>query len=169
MGDAGAMFLGLLMAVCTITLGGRADYEYSGQTFFFFAPLFIPLVILGVPLLDTAFSFFRRILRRRSFAVADKDHLHHRLMRLGHGPRRTVVILWLWTALLSGLALLPLYTSEANAYVPVGILALALGLFAVFAPGNRKGAKLREEPETPETPSAGGDVVDLTKRRQGSG
>ena len=174
MGDAGAMFLGLLMAVCTITLGGRADYEYSGQTFFFFAPLFIPLVILGVPLLDTAFSFFRRVLRRQSFSLADKDHLHHRLIRLGHGPRRTVVILWLWTALLSGLALLPLYTSEANAYVPVGILALALGLFAIFAPGNRKDAKLREGLEPPETGSSGesekgGDVIDLTERRQGSG
>jgi UDP-GlcNAc:undecaprenyl-phosphate/decaprenyl-phosphate GlcNAc-1-phosphate transferase len=176
MGDAGAMFLGLLMAVCTITLGGRADYEYSGQTFFFFAPLFIPLVILGVPLLDTIFSFFRRVLRRRSFAVADKDHLHHRLMRLGHGPRRTVVILWLWTALLSGLALLPLYTSEANAYVPVGILALALGLFAVFAPSNRSARKAaadepRELDESDEAGEAveppGPGVVDLDARRQG--
>jgi UDP-GlcNAc:undecaprenyl-phosphate GlcNAc-1-phosphate transferase len=137
MGDAGAMFLGLLMAVCTITLGGRADYEYSGQTFFFFAPLFIPLVILGVPLLDTAFSFFRRVLSHRSFAIADKDHLHHRLMRLGHGPRRTVVILWLWTALLSGLALVPLYTSEGNAYVPIGVLALGLSLYVFFHPGRR--------------------------------
>ncbi len=172
MGDAGAMFLGLLMAVCTITLGGRADYEYSGQTYFFFAPLFIPLVILGVPLLDTAFSFFRRVLRRRSFSVADKDHLHHRLMRLGHGPRRTVVILWLWTALLSGLALLPLYTSEANAYVPVGILALALGALRRLRPGqtargprNAGGEEL--PPERPRLPQSGGDVVDLTERRQG--
>ena len=42
--------------------------------------------------------------RRTAFHVADKDHPHHRLMRLGHTTRRTVAILWLWTALLSALA-----------------------------------------------------------------
>jgi UDP-GlcNAc:undecaprenyl-phosphate GlcNAc-1-phosphate transferase len=42
-----------------------------------------------------------------SFAEADKGHLHHRLMDLGHGQRRSVAILWLWTALLSGLVLYP--------------------------------------------------------------
>ena len=44
------------------------------------APLVIPLLILGVPIVDTAFSFLRRVLRGHSFSVADKDHLHHRLM-----------------------------------------------------------------------------------------
>ena len=134
MGDAGALFLGLLMAVTTITIGGRADYQYSGVTYFFFAPLFIPFVILGVPIVDTAFSFLRRVLKRRSFSVADKEHLHHRLMRLGHGPRRTVAILWLWTALLSGVALIPTYTDQGNALVPVLILALALLLYGLFFP-----------------------------------
>ena len=57
MGDAGALFLGLLLATTTITIGGRADYTYGSSTYFFFAPLFIPLVILGVPIVDTAFSF----------------------------------------------------------------------------------------------------------------
>ena len=69
-----------------------------GQTFFFFAPLFIPLVILGVPIIDTAFSILRRARRGANVTVADKDHLHHRLMRLGHGQRRSVLILWTWTA-----------------------------------------------------------------------
>ena len=134
MGDAGALFLGLLMAVTTITIGGRADYQYSGVTYFFFAPLFIPVVILGVPIIDTAFSFLRRLIKRRSFAVADKEHLHHRLMRLGHGPRRTVAILWLWTALLSGVALIPTYTDQGNALVPLVIFALALLLYGFFFP-----------------------------------
>ena len=60
MGDAGAMFLGLLLAATTITVGGRTADQFSGQTYFFFAPLLIPIVILGVPILDTAFSFVRR-------------------------------------------------------------------------------------------------------------
>ena len=61
MGDAGALFLGLLLAVPTITIGGRTDFAFSGNTYFFFAPLLIPIVILGVPILDTVFSFVRRL------------------------------------------------------------------------------------------------------------
>ena len=49
MGDGGALLLGLLMAASTMVVGGRTDTPVSGQTFFFFAPVFIPLVILGVP------------------------------------------------------------------------------------------------------------------------
>ena len=98
MGDAGALLLGLIMAASTMAVGGSTDAEFSGQTFFFFAPLFIPLFILGVPMLDTIFAIARRATRRASPATADKEHLHHRLMRLGHGQRRSVLILWAWTA-----------------------------------------------------------------------
>jgi UDP-GlcNAc:undecaprenyl-phosphate GlcNAc-1-phosphate transferase len=173
MGDAGALFLGLLLATTTITIGGRADYQYPGTTYFFYAPLFIPIVILGVPIIDTAFSFVRRVVRGTSFSVADKDHLHHRLMRLGHGPRRTVVILWLWTALLSGLALLPTYTTAGNlnALVPLGVLALALLLYGFFVPGLRERLRsgadedLDEEEPPAEEPELG-EVVDLESRRR---
>lgn len=167
MGDSGSMFLGLLMAVTTITIGGRADYQYSGQTYFFFAPLFIPVVILGVPIVDTLFSFFRRMAKRTAFHVADKDHLHHRLMRLGHGPRRTVVILWLWTALLSGLALLPTYTNEGNAKVPVGVVALLIVLYSFFHPGLRSAREQAAEEHHPATPTEpDSQVVDLESRRR---
>jgi len=166
MGDAGAMFLGLLMATTTITVGGRTADQFSGQTYFFFAPLVIPILILGVPLLDTAFSFVRRVYRRTSFATADKDHLHHRLMRLGHGPRRSVVILWLWTALLSGLVLLPTYTSaQWNRLVPVGVAALALLLYVYFHPGVRsaRDPELDAPPAADEPPP---EVVHLDEHRQ---
>ncbi|GIU86821.1 MAG: undecaprenyl-phosphate alpha-N-acetylglucosaminyl 1-phosphate transferase [Acidimicrobiia bacterium] len=139
MGDAGALFLGLLLAVPTITIGGRTDFEFSGSTYFFFAPLMIPLVILGVPIVDVVFSFVRRVANRQRWHLADAGHLHHRLMRLGHGTRRAVVILWAWTAILSGVALLPVYTNEGNALVPFVVAALALGLFVWFHPGVREG------------------------------
>ena len=88
MGDAGALFLGLLLAT-TDDHGRRAHRPTSsaGRPYFFFAPLLIPIVILGVPIVDTAFSFVaaRRAAASRS-RVADKDHLHHRLMRLGPRP-----------------------------------------------------------------------------------
>ncbi len=135
MGDAGAMLLGLLLAVTTITMGGRTADQFSGQTYFFFAPLLIPVVILAVPLIDTAFSIVRRLIGRRSVSEADREHLHHRLMRLGHGPRRSVMILWLWTALASAAALIPTYTNRGGALVPIALVALALLLFTYFHPG----------------------------------
>jgi UDP-GlcNAc:undecaprenyl-phosphate GlcNAc-1-phosphate transferase len=137
MGDAGALFLGLLMAAATMEIGGRQP-EGSGQTFFFFAPLFIPLFILGVPIADMAFAFVRRTAKGTGFHTPDKDHVHHRLLRLGHGPRRTVVILWAWTALLSGFVLYPLFVSRANAVIPFGAVVLGLVLYTLFHPGLRK-------------------------------
>ena len=64
--------------------------------------------------------------------MADKNHLHHRLMRLGHGQSRSVLILWTWTALLSGLVLYPSFTSGGLSIVPFGIAALAIALYTVF-------------------------------------
>ncbi len=137
MGDAGALFLGLLMAASTTVIGGRIPVT-SGSTYFFFAPLFIPLFILGVPILDKAFAFVRRTARGGSFHAADKEHIHHRLMRLGHGQRRSVVILWAWTAVLSGFVLFPLFIPKVNAFIPFGAAALGVGLYTLFHPGLRR-------------------------------
>lgn len=134
MGDGGALLLGLMMAASTMVVGGRTDQPYSGQSFFFFAPMLIPLVILGVPIVDTLLAIVRRAAKRQGVATADKDHLHHRLMRIGHGHRRAVMILWAWTALLSGFVLYPTYSGTGDAIVPIGIAALALALFTVLLP-----------------------------------
>jgi UDP-GlcNAc:undecaprenyl-phosphate GlcNAc-1-phosphate transferase len=138
MGDGGALLLGLLMASSTLLVGGQTAEDVSGSTFFFFAPLFIPFFILGVPILDTVFAIIRRASRRTGVAVADKEHLHHRLMRLGHGQRRAVLILWAWTAILSGFALYPVFTDKGNAVVPFGAAALAVALYTVLHPEVRK-------------------------------
>jgi UDP-GlcNAc:undecaprenyl-phosphate GlcNAc-1-phosphate transferase len=134
MGDAGALSLGLFMAAATIAIGGNTDAEVGGQTFFFFAPLFLPLVILGVPILDTAWSLLRRARSRSGLTIADKNHLHHRLIRLGHGQRRAVVILWAWTAVLSGAVLAPVYTDDARSVIPFVAGGAGLLLFSLFAP-----------------------------------
>ena len=135
MGDGGALMLGLLMAASTVSVGGRTDAAYSGQSFFFFAPLVIPLVILGVPLFDMLFAVVRRVATPGlSVTVADKDHLHHRLLRLGHGHWRAVLILWAWTALLSGFVLWPTYSGRGDTVVPIGIAGVCLGLFTVLHP-----------------------------------
>ena len=136
MGDGGALLLGLMLAASTISVGGRVDQAVSGQVFFFFAPLVIPLFLLGVPLVDLILAVLRRATRKGvGIAEADKEHLHHRLMRLGHGHRRTVLILWLWTALLCGLVLFSTLTGSGAAALPFAGGALALALFTIFHPG----------------------------------
>jgi UDP-GlcNAc:undecaprenyl-phosphate GlcNAc-1-phosphate transferase len=145
MGDGGALLLGLLLAVATSVVGGRAEsfnQEFVGQTYFFLAPLAIPLLILGVPIFDLAFAIFRRATSRRSLSTADKGHLHHRLMDLGHGHRRSVVILWTWTLLLSAFVLYPTLTGRNPTYLPFGIIALGIVLFTVLHPSVR--ARRRE-------------------------
>ena len=133
MGDSGSLLLGLLMAASTIVIGGRAP-EVSGTTYFFFAPLFLPLFILGVPIADMAFAFVRRTARGQSFHTPDKDHLHHRLLRLGHGHRRSVIILWLWTALLSAVVLFPLFTKSGSSFIPLVAAGFGLFLYTLFHP-----------------------------------
>lgn len=146
MGDAGAMLLGLLMAASTQVIGGRAANVTSGTTYFFFAPLFIPFFILGVPIFDMAFALVRRTARRTGFATPDKNHLHHRLLRLGHGHRRSVVILWLWTALLSAFVLLPLFDPGGNVLIPFGTVAFGALLYTFFHPGLRQRSAEGGEP-----------------------
>lgn len=136
MGDGGALLLGLMLAASTVSVGGRVDQAVSGQVFFFFAPLVIPLLLLGVPLVDLVLAVIRRATRKGvGIADADKEHLHHRLMRLGHGHRRTVFILWLWTALLCGLVLYSTLSGSGEAALPFAGGALALALFTIFHPG----------------------------------
>ena len=154
MGDCGALLLGLLMASTTITVGGRTADQFSGQTYFFFAPLVMPFFILGVPMVDTAFAIVRRAMKRASLSQADKEHLHHRLMRLGHGQRRSVVILWAWTAVLSLVVLFPTYTNRGNAIVPAAIAGLAVALYTLFHPGLRRRGAVREAPAPPPSTAA---------------
>ncbi len=136
MGDGGALLLGLMLAASTVSVGGRIDQAVDGQVFFFFAPLVIPLLLLGVPLADLTLAVLRRATRKGvGIADADKEHLHHRLMRLGHGHRRTVLILWLWTALLCGVVLYTTITGSGAAALPFAGGALALALYTIFHPG----------------------------------
>jgi UDP-GlcNAc:undecaprenyl-phosphate GlcNAc-1-phosphate transferase len=166
MGDGGALLLGLLLAVATSVVGGRADsfnQEFVGQTYFFLAPLAIPLLILGVPILDLAFAIFRRATSRRSLSTADKGHLHHRLMDLGHGHRRSVVILWTWTLLLSAFVLYPTLTGRNPTYLPFGIVALGIVLFTVLHPSVRARRRVNEQADAGDDGEDGEDGETLAE------
>ena len=94
-----------------------------------------------------AFAFVRRTARGTGFDTPDKEHIHHRLLRLGHGPRRSVIILWAWTAVLSSFLLFPLFVHQVNAFIPIGAAALGVALYTFFHPGLRRGNGEDEEDE----------------------
>ena len=152
MGDSGSMLLGLLLATSTVVVGGRAvqGVRVPGQTFFFLAPLFIPILILAVPIGDTVRLAVRRTIRRTGMATADRDHLHYRLIELGHGPRRAVVLLWMLTAVLSAFALAPLFFTTKWVLVPLFGALGGVGLTAFFHPDLvRQRQTARRERTTP--------------------
>ena len=94
-------------------------------------------------------------------ATADKDHLHHRLMRLGHGHRRSVLILWTWSLLLSGLVLYPVFTSRGNNVVPFAVAGLGLALYTLFHPGIRR---MRPAAEASAESGPVAKVIDISDR-----
>jgi UDP-GlcNAc:undecaprenyl-phosphate GlcNAc-1-phosphate transferase len=106
MGDSGAMLLGLLLAAATISGVGRSPLPPSGGDLAAFSiPVVIPLLVLAVPFVDVGFAIARRLIRRRPITAPDKEHIHHRLMDFGHSHRQAVLLMYLWSILLSGSAL----------------------------------------------------------------
>ena len=146
MGDGGALLLGLLLAVSTSVVGGRSvpGIPIPNQTYFFLAPLFIPLLILVVPIADTVRLIVTRTVRRSGFSTADREHIHYRLVELGHGPRRTVLILWSLTTIASGFVLAPMFSSGRWPLVPLVALLLATVAFALLHPDLRAERRLRK-------------------------
>jgi hypothetical protein len=113
-----------------------------------------------------AFAYIRRVAKGTGIDTPDNDHVHHRLVRLGHGPRRTVVILWTWTAVLSGFVLYPLFAPESNAIIPFAVVVLGLLLFTLFRPGlhngRRKEHRALKEPERAKPAAGNQDEVLLS-------
>jgi UDP-GlcNAc:undecaprenyl-phosphate GlcNAc-1-phosphate transferase len=103
MGDSGALTLGLLMSAATITLTGNVDpSQVSGnEVTAAFLPIVVPLAVLMLPLLDMVLAVVRRTLAGQKPWDADAKHLHHRMLRIGHGHRRAVLILYLWAAIVA--------------------------------------------------------------------
>ncbi|MEX0989385.1 MAG: MraY family glycosyltransferase [Actinomycetota bacterium] len=135
MGDSGAMLLGTLLAVSTIFGIGRDAYAPgTGDLAIIGLPVFLFLLVIAIPLLDVALAIGRRVRRRRSFAHADKEHIHHRLMDIGHGYRKTVLLMYLWSALLSAVALTVAFVDGRGVVLVVAACALAVFL-ATLLPG----------------------------------
>jgi len=105
MGDSGSMTLGFLLATATVVGVGRSGTQAATAAFVFYLPLVIPLIVLAIPILDTVLAVVRRARKGRHVFHADREHLHHRLLEIGHGHRQAVLIIYAWTAVIAGVTL----------------------------------------------------------------
>ena len=128
MGDSGSMLLGMLLAIATISGVGRNPYPPAGGDLAAIAStVAVPLLVLFIPFLDVVLAIVRRTRRRQGIGHADKEHLHHQLMDIGHGHRQTVLLMYLWSALLSGSGLA---IGLIDGRLVVGVILL--GIAALF-------------------------------------
>jgi len=115
MGDAGSMLVGLLMATSALAVTGQIDparitgdgvtdpNDLLGASGLVpaFIPIILPIAVLVIPLLDFSLAVFRRLRAGKSPFAADRKHLHHRLLDMGHTHLTAVLLLYAWTAVAS--------------------------------------------------------------------
>lgn len=119
LGDTGALFIGFMMSVFSL-------FGLKNATFI---TLLIPVMILGVPITDTVFAIFRRLLNKEPITHADKRHLHHRLMQIGLTHRQTVLVIYGIALIFSFISLLyPISTLWGSILLTVAVL-IGLELF----------------------------------------
>ncbi len=118
MGDSGSLFLGFTLAAISVT--GVLKIAAT-------VTILLPLLILGVPILDTTFAIVRRAASGKPIFQPDKGHLHHRLLGFGLSQRRVVIVIYGFSALLAGFALYLAGIKSAMAIIIVSILMLVLG------------------------------------------
>jgi UDP-GlcNAc:undecaprenyl-phosphate/decaprenyl-phosphate GlcNAc-1-phosphate transferase len=153
MGDTGAMLLGLLLAYGPLSSAASFDqnvlvHYQSGahpvNRFPTILPLLIPIAIWLIPYTDMLLAVVRRTMRGMSPFDADRQHLHHRLLNLGHSDRSAVLLMYLWAALFSGLVVglsvlrIPLVWFALITVVAIAALMLATAPKLRFWTGNGK-------------------------------
>jgi UDP-GlcNAc:undecaprenyl-phosphate GlcNAc-1-phosphate transferase len=143
MGDSGSMLLGLVLGAATISGVGRTDAPTNSDLAALAIPVAIPLLVLAVPFTDVAFAIIRRVRRGRPVTRPDKEHIHHQLLEIGHSHRTAVLLMYLWSALLAGSALVIYYVRSRVLAVTL-LIAVAVVLVGTSLPRMlRNGRTLR--------------------------
>ena len=101
MGDSGSMLIGLMMAAASTSASGRVLAPDGTDAIALLSPLLVVAAVLFVPLLDLLMAVVRRTRKGLSPFHADKMHLHHRLLEIGHSQRRAVLLIYMWAAVLA--------------------------------------------------------------------
>lgn len=147
MGDAGALLVGLLMAASALTVTGQVDpstWTGGRQLLPAFIPILLPFAVLIVPLLDFAMAVLRRLRAGQSPFAADRKHLHHRLVDMGHSHLQAVLIFYGWTTAFSLGCLAFLFLSWQVATV-LTALALIVCVIVTISPLSRRRATVESE------------------------
>jgi UDP-GlcNAc:undecaprenyl-phosphate GlcNAc-1-phosphate transferase len=134
MGDSGSMMIGLMLASASTSASGKINYTQFGASdaLALLSPLLVVAAVLFVPLLDLLMAVVRRTRRGESPFAADKMHLHHRLLEIGHSQRRAVLLIYLWAALLAfGAVSVTLFSGAAVLWI-VGFGLLLAVLVSVI-------------------------------------
>lgn len=146
MGDTGALLVGLLMATSTVSVTGQLNPALLDAKLVIasYIPILLPIAVLALPLADFTLAVFRRLRAGKSPFTADRQHLHHRLLDMGHSPVQAVSIFYLGTAVLS-VALLLAFTMQSFVW-PVAVLVVgSLACAALlFFPASRVRAALAQ-------------------------
>ncbi|MBV6725860.1 glycosyltransferase family 4 protein [Nocardioides daeguensis] len=164
MGDSGSMLIGLVLSATAITIttqfapGDLAQGADGTRSSLLpvLLPFALPILILIVPLGDLVLAVVRRTRAGRSPFAPDKQHLHHRLLEIGHSHRRAVIIMWLWAGLIAfGVVLASVFTGPV-VWAGLGVsllvtLALTFALPHVHDPAEA----LREPEATPDSEPSG--------------
>ncbi|MEP6842745.1 MAG: MraY family glycosyltransferase [Pseudolysinimonas sp.] len=160
MGDAGALLVGLLMATSTISFTGNIDLSplTDKQLLPAFIPILLPFAVLLVPLLDFGLAVFRRLRAGKSPFSADRKHLHHRLLDMGHSHLHAVLIFYAWTAAASVGLLLFLFTPSWVAVV-VTATGLVICTIVTLSPLSRRKAVEAAVQSAPEDTAAEANVA----------
>ena len=150
MGDTGALLVGLLMSTSAIAVTGQLDpaaIEQLGRTDLLpaFIPIILPFAVLIVPLLDFALAVLRRLNAGKTPFTADRKHLHHRLLDMGHSQMHAVLIFYGWTAVVSIGCLLVFMLPQLGWPIWIAVVFLIVGVIVctivTLAPLSRRKAR----------------------------
>ncbi len=131
MGDTGSMLIGLLLAAGSTSASGKIDMSLFGvaDVLALMSPLIVVVAAVFVPLLDLVMAVVRRMRAGKSPFSADKMHLHHRLLRMGHTHRRVVLVLYSWVSVVA-------FGAVAFSIVPplyaIAFIVISAAVAAVF-------------------------------------
>lgn len=119
LGDTGALFLGFMIGV----------FSLQGLKNATLISLVLPIIIMGIPVTDTLFAMIRRKLNRQSIVMADKSHIHHRLMTLGLSHKQTVLAIYSVSAIFSVIALLYNFSTLLGSVLLTAFVIIGVVLF----------------------------------------
>ncbi len=150
MGDSGSMLIGLVLSASALTLTGQfagTDISSDGNSIFVAVlPVLLPVSLLMVPVADLVLAVVRRTRAGRSPFAPDKQHLHHRLLEIGHSQRRAVLIMWMWAALVSCGAVVTSLYSGPWMWAGLGAMSAVIVALTFLVPVLKKPGQPVEEP-----------------------